>query len=95
MDATAELEGNIRISRTNLLSGAPEAALTLPVRVHLENSFLGNECYVGSKAQPVDIELTTGTTSPPLPNEPITGSLGEPEFKDEGSTCSSSRKTRW
>jgi hypothetical protein len=28
--------------------------------------------------------LTTGTTSPPLPNKPIKGSRGEIEFKDEG-----------
>ncbi len=81
--ASTELEGTVGISRGALLTGAP-GALTLPVRVHLENSFLGNECYVGSKAHPVDLGLTTGTTSPPLPNEPITGSLGEPEFVEEG-----------
>ncbi len=81
--ATTELEGTIGISRLALLGGAPDA-LSLPVRVHLENSFLGSECYVGSKAHPVVLELTTGTTSPKLPNEPITGSLGEPEFIEEG-----------
>ncbi|HTB49982.1 MAG TPA: hypothetical protein VK701_03320 [Solirubrobacteraceae bacterium] len=83
VNATTELVGNIGISRGALLSGAPDA-LSLPVRVHLENGFLGNGCYVGSKAHPVMLELTTGTTSPPLPNEPITGSLGEPEFIEEG-----------
>jgi hypothetical protein len=83
VNATAELVGNISISRLALLTGAP-GALNLPVRVHLENEFLGPKCYVGSSSKPVNIELTTGTTSPPLPNEPITGSLGEPEFKDEG-----------
>ena len=82
VNATTELVGNVGISRPALLGGGPDA-LTLPVRVHLENSFLGNECYVGSKAHPVTLELTTGTTSPPLPNEPITGSLGEPEFLEE------------
>lgn len=59
-------------------------ALALPVRVHLENEFLGPGCYVGSKAHPINVELTTGTTSPPPPNEPITGNRGEIEFKDEG-----------
>jgi hypothetical protein len=83
VNATAELVGNISISRLKLLEQSG-TALTLPVRVHLENSFLGNNCFVGSKAKPVDIELTTGTTSPPLPNEPITGSIGEIEVKDEG-----------
>jgi hypothetical protein len=51
-------------------------ALTLPVRVHLENVFLGSGCYVGSSSHPVNIELTTGTTSPPGPNKPITGASG-------------------
>lgn len=74
--ATAELVGNISINRSNLFTGSG-TALTLPVRVHLENSFLGPTCYVGSKSNPVNLELTTGTTSPPLPNEPIAGSLGE------------------
>lgn len=83
VNASTELVGNITINRAALLTGAPNA-LNLPVRVHLENEFLGPKCYVGSSAHPVNVELTTGTTSPPLPNEPITGSLGEPEFKDEG-----------
>jgi hypothetical protein len=80
---TTEQAGNLGINRLALL-GQEGTAITLPTRVHLENSFLGNNCYIGSKAKPVNVELTTGTTSPPLPNEPITGSLGEPEFKEEG-----------
>lgn len=83
VNATAELVGNITINRQALFEGAPNA-LKLPLRVHLENEFLGPKCYVGSSAKPVNIELTTGTTSPPLPNLPITGSLGEIEVKDEG-----------
>lgn len=81
-NATAELEGKITINRGALLSGEPDA-LSLPVRVHLENEFLGPKCYVGSSSKPVVIELTTGETKPPLPNKAIKGSLGEPEFKDE------------
>lgn len=83
VNATAELAGKITISREALFTGAPDA-LNLPVRVHLENEFLGPSCYVGSTSKPVNIELTTGTTSPPLPNKPITGSLGEIEVKNEG-----------
>lgn len=83
VNATAELVGNITISRPALFSGAPDA-LNLPVRVHLENGFLGSKCYVGSSSKPVNIELTTGTTSPKLPNEPITGSLGELEILEGG-----------
>jgi hypothetical protein len=83
VNAVAELVGPITINRLALLTGAPDA-LNLPLRVRLENEFLGPKCYVGSASKPVNIELTTGTTSPPLPNEPITGAVGEPEFKDEG-----------
>lgn len=82
-NATAELEGKITISRLSLLTGGPDA-LSLPVRVHLENEFLGPKCYVGSASKPVVIELTTGETKPPLPNKAITGKLGEVELKDEG-----------
>src|ERR1700704_3961353 len=50
--ATAELVGNPSISRTNLLF--PEGvARALPVRIHLSNTFLGSECYIGSKGSPV------------------------------------------
>jgi hypothetical protein len=39
---------------------------------------------VGSNAAPVVISLTTGTTSPPLPNKPISGKVGELEFTESG-----------
>jgi hypothetical protein len=80
--ATAELVGNPGISRANLLF-QEGVALSLPVRLHLNNVILGNECYLGSKASPITLELTTGTTSPPAPNKAITGVVGELEFKDE------------
>jgi hypothetical protein len=80
--ATAELVGNPGISRANLLF-QEGVALSLPVRVHLSNTFLGSACYIGSKAAPVTFNLTTGTTSPPPPNKPITGVVGEVEFRDE------------
>jgi hypothetical protein len=81
--ATTELVGEVQINLGNELAGEG-TALTLPTRVHLENGFLGNGCYVGSKAHPVTVELTTGTTSPPAPNKPITGSVGEVELKEGG-----------
>jgi len=52
--------------------------VTLPIKVHLINSILGNNCYLGSNSNPIVLNLTTGTTSPPPPNKPITGK--EPEF---------------
>jgi hypothetical protein len=74
---------SIQISLANLL-GATGTALQLPVKVHLENPLLGSACYVGSNSSPVVIPLTTGTTSPPLPNKPISGSVGELEFTASG-----------
>jgi hypothetical protein len=60
------------------LVGAPKltpTAFELPIRVHLINpgGLLGNSCYVGSPASPIQLKLATGTTAPPPPNEPITG----------------------
>lgn len=59
------------------LAGTPEFIdlnhAVLPIKVHLINSVLGNSCYVGSDENPITLNLTTGTTSPPPPNEPITG----------------------
>jgi len=81
--ASTELVGEPTLNLFAALSGSG-TALALPVRVHLENEFLGPKCFVGSKAHPVNVELTTGTTSPPPPNKPITGSPGEVEVKDEG-----------
>ncbi len=81
--ATTELVGTPSISRAALVTTEGNA-LVLPLRVHLENPFLGPNCYVGSKAHPVNVELTTGTTKPPAPNKPITGSVGELEFPAEG-----------
>jgi len=81
--ATTELVATPTINRLNLFFGSG-TALSLPVRVHLENEFLGGKCYVGSASKPVTVNLTSGTTSPPEPNLPIKGSPGEPEFKDEG-----------
>ncbi|MET0306053.1 MAG: hypothetical protein ABW196_07475 [Solirubrobacterales bacterium] len=49
------------------------ADIRLPIKVHLINSVLGNNCYVGSFANPIVLDMTTGTTSPPPPNKPITG----------------------
>lgn len=84
VNATTELAAPasaIGINVPNLASGTG-IGFSLPVKVHLENPFLGNNCYIGSNAHPVIIELTTGTTSPPPPNTPITGSPGTEEFNE-------------
>lgn len=79
VNATTELAApasSIGLHSFNLL-GASGTALSLPVKVHLENPFLGSSCYLGSNSAPVVIEFTTGTTEPPPPNKPITGAPGE------------------
>jgi hypothetical protein len=84
--ATTELAApasSIGISLEALFS-ANGTALSLPVKVHLENPLLGSSCYVGSNSAPIVIELTTGTTKPPPPNKPITGSVGTFEVLEEG-----------
>ncbi|MFZ1153275.1 MAG: hypothetical protein WAN93_00050, partial [Solirubrobacteraceae bacterium] len=54
--ATTELVGTPSVSLGNAIE-AKGIALVLPVRVHLENPFLGNACFVGSKAHPVNVEF--------------------------------------
>lgn len=54
--------------------------IQMPIRVHLINPVLGNNCYVGSPSSPIMLNLTTGTTSPPAPNKPITGVEPHAEF---------------
>ena len=69
---------------TNNLIFEEGVALQLPVKIKLSNVFLGSSCYVGSESNPVILNLTTGTTSPPAPNKPIKGSAGELKIEEEG-----------
>jgi len=59
-----------------------DTELRLPIRVHLINPVLGNNCYVGSAANPISLNMITGTTSPPPPNAPITGKEAEFSFDE-------------
>jgi len=77
--ATVELAApasSIKLSVLNLFL-QQGTALSLPVKVKLDNPFLGGSCYIGSNSSPIALNLTTGTTAPPPPNTPITGSSGE------------------
>jgi len=65
----------IEIIPSNLIGGSG-TALGMPVKIKLSNAFLGNNCYVGSNSKPIQLNFTTGTTSPPPPNQPITGNPG-------------------
>jgi hypothetical protein len=79
VNATLELAqapSNIEIGLANLTAGEG-LALKIPIKVHLENPFLGKSCVIGSSSTPLIWELTTGTTAPPEPNLPITGNPSE------------------
>lgn len=48
-------------------------AVTLPIKIHLQNEFLGENCYIGSNAEPIVLHMTTGWTTPPEGTERIKG----------------------
>jgi hypothetical protein len=86
VNSTLELATSASDIRVNEAALALEegVALRLPVKVHLENPFLGKNCYVGSSGSPITWNLTTGETAPPAPNTPIVGAGGEGEFLESG-----------
>jgi len=75
----AKAATDIRVSEVNLASGE-NVALKMPVKVHLENPFLGKNCYVGSSTSPITFELTTGLTKAA---KPISGKVGEVTFLEK------------
>jgi hypothetical protein len=73
--ATMELAGPasaIQLNVLNLATGEG-STLAMPVKIKLSNPFLGSNCYIGSNSSPINLSFTSGTTSPPLPNKPISG----------------------
>ena len=86
VNATAELAGPVAPIALNEGNDLEETGtvFTMSIRLHLENPFLGSECYIGSNSSPIIIPLTTGATSPPLPNKSIHGKSGTLEFPEEG-----------
>jgi len=84
--ATAELAASTEhpaIYNEHLLAQEEGTALIMPIRVHLKNPLLGSDCYIGSESNPIELNLTTGATSPPPPNKSIHGTLGQPETLEE------------
>lgn len=57
--------------------------LSLPVKVKLSNPLLGEDCYIGSNADPITIPLTTGATTMSPLHKSIKGKPGHAHFKDE------------
>jgi hypothetical protein len=66
------------------IAGEEGVGIKLPIKIHLENPFLGSSCYVGSESSPIIWNLTSGTTAPPAPNKPISGAGGEGSFLEGG-----------
>lgn len=86
VNATVELAGpasSVKVSVLNTILGSG-TAIAMPAKVKLDNPFLGSNCYIGSNSNPIKLNLTTGTTSPPPPNTPISGSPGEFVGEEEG-----------
>lgn len=80
--ATAQLAGPTSAIKMEIELGT--TVVSLPVKVKLDNPILGSSCYLGSNSNPARINLTTGTTRPPLPNRPISGRAGAISFNEEG-----------
>jgi hypothetical protein len=59
-------------------------SIRIPLKVRLVNLLLGMNCHIGTDRNPVSLNLITGTTSPPAPNRPISGRVGEVAFTERG-----------
>jgi hypothetical protein len=81
--ATAELAGPVGMNLNNFFARSG-AAVSLPLKIKLDNPSLGSSCFIGANASPVAPQLTTGTTNPPSPGKPITGSAGTIEYGGAG-----------
>lgn len=73
--AQVELAGPIT-GFVPLATGEDTPVFVLPVKLHLYNALFGLKCYIGSDSSPINFSPTTGTTSPPAPNHPVTGDPG-------------------
>jgi hypothetical protein len=79
VNATVELAApatSIKLSTENLLD-RERTTLGLPVKVKLENAILGNNCYLGSNSNPIQINFTTGSSGS------LEGSFGVLTFNSE------------
>ncbi len=85
--ATAELAGPVELNPANAVEGKGIAA-SLPLKVKLDNPTLGPSCYLGSESEPIALNLTTGSTNPPPPNTPISGSPGKTVISGHGKIVS-------
>lgn len=87
VDVTPQLVGVPTVNLFNLLDAdGPGLALPIDVLVSTPTGLLGPDCTIGDASDPIIPNLTTGTTNPPSPNTPITGSVGKVHGTNEGET---------
>jgi hypothetical protein len=83
--ATAQLVGLPTMNLGALLTGkGPGLTLPLDVLLGTPTGLLGSDCTLGDASGPITVHLTTGTTSPPPPNTPISGSTGTSTSTQQG-----------
>jgi hypothetical protein len=73
----------IFLSENNLLLEANEG-FGFSVMIHIQNGFLGKNCYDGTTVEPIEVPFTTGETHPEPPNTPIHGFLGKLSSESKG-----------
>lgn len=63
LDEALGSSNQLKLYATVELAGEPQNVLspsmTVPVKLHLENQFLGSNCYVGSASHPITLDLNT------------------------------------
>jgi hypothetical protein len=82
LTATPEILSLGLVNIGNFLTG-DGPALPLPLQVLLSgpaSAGLGSDCTIGDAANPLAVDVTTGTTDPPPPNTPISGTIGTGTF---------------
>lgn len=80
--ATAQLVGGASAIKLDFGS----LGMALPIKLQLSNPLIGSGCQIGSNSNPAQLNLITGTTSPPPPNTPISGSIGTVSSPDGNTT---------
>lgn len=85
VSVTPQLVGLPVVNLGGLLSGkGPGLTLPLDVLVSTPSGVLGSDCTIADPTDPITLTLTTGTTDPPAPNTPISGSPGTLTSTDKG-----------
>ncbi len=83
--ATPQLVGTPTVNLANLLGGnGPGLTLPIDVLISTPTGLLGSDCTLGDASDPITLNLTTGTTNPPSPNTPISGSTGTTSSTPQG-----------